>query len=216
VSGSPTWMPFGPREYSRIVRSWLPARFFTTDHLGSTTEVSATMGTVQARYAFDPWGRRTLTVGTDVTRVGFTGHQLHAPAELVFALYRGYRPDVGRWLSSDPSRDGVNHYEYVANNPVSANDPEGLAGIKLPGVVGQLLRGHRAIKMTNCVVSFNECANAAEKYCTARFGSSSMKCYCLSKTTDCCYSNLLKCLVPWPVSLLTRERVCNPEQEYRR
>ena len=65
-------------------------RFFTTDHLGRVREVPDTAGTLLARYAFDPWGRRTVTACTDVTTVGFTGHRTHTGAGLALTLYRGY------------------------------------------------------------------------------------------------------------------------------
>ena len=76
------------------------ARFFTVDHLGSVREVTDTAGTLLARYAFDPWGRRTVTAGADVTSVGFTGHR-YAGRCCRFCGWRDIeasrlRSDVGR------------------------------------------------------------------------------------------------------------------------
>jgi len=104
------------------------ARFFARDHLGSVTEVTDTAGTLLARYTFDPWGRRTLVIGTDVTTVGFTGHRWQANGELWLTLYRGYDANSGRWLSQDPIGvlGGVNLYSYAAGNPVRFADPLGL------------------------------------------------------------------------------------------
>ncbi|MCU0250713.1 MAG: hypothetical protein MUE61_10910 [Vicinamibacterales bacterium] len=64
------------------------ARHFTTDHLGSAREVTDTAGALLARYAFDPWGRFTVTAGTDVTSVSFTGHRMHAPSSLALKATR--------------------------------------------------------------------------------------------------------------------------------
>ena len=119
------------------------ARYFTTDHLGSVREVTDTAGTLLARYAFDPWGRRTVTAGTDVTSVGFTGHRTHAASGLALALYRGYDPGLGRWVSEDPIglADGSSAYAYVGNGPGGFVDPQGLLRYKprVPSASGELL-----------------------------------------------------------------------------
>ena len=103
------------------------ARFFAADHLGSVTVVSDGSATPLGRYAFDPWGRRTVIGGTDVTSVGFTGHPWHGAAGAL-TLYRAYEPEFGRWLSNDPIgfRGGPNSYAYVSNDPVNLVDPLGL------------------------------------------------------------------------------------------
>lgn len=126
------------------------ARFFTVDHLGSVREVTDTAGTLLARYAFDPWGRRTVTAGADVTTVGFTGHRYAgAAADLWLARYRGFSGSLGRWTSEDPLIGMLREpsllplesapapvfggvtllraYLYVENAPVNRSDPFGLA-----------------------------------------------------------------------------------------
>jgi RHS repeat-associated protein len=107
--------------------------FFTRDHLGSIREVTNSSGTVQARYDYDPYGRRTkVGEGVDAD-VGFTGHYYHQPSALNLALYRAYDANLGRWISRDPAenaeslQEGPNLYSYVANNPVKWIDPLGLS-----------------------------------------------------------------------------------------
>lgn len=39
---------------------------------------------------------------------------------------RYYSPQVGRFWTEDPGRDGLNSYVYVADNPVNRTDPAGL------------------------------------------------------------------------------------------
>jgi hypothetical protein len=69
-------------------------QFFTANHQGSITEVSNSAGTVVAGFTFEPWGRRTLVSGTDLTQTGFTGHSWQADGEVWLTLYRAY--DISR------------------------------------------------------------------------------------------------------------------------
>jgi RHS repeat-associated protein len=103
-------------------------RYFTSDHLRSVTDVTDSSATVLSRYAFDAWGRRTLTAGSDLTNVGFTGHRWQAHNGVWLTLYRAYDADAGRWLSSDPigMAGGLNLYSYGADAPVRFADPLGL------------------------------------------------------------------------------------------
>lgn len=113
------------------------ARFFANDHLGSVTDVTDGTAAVLGRYSFDAWGRRTLTAGTDVTRVGFTGHQWQPYSGLSLAWFRGYDAELGRWVSEDPAGlvDGPNRHAYVRNNPVRYIDPDGRQAQALPIIV---------------------------------------------------------------------------------
>lgn len=103
-------------------------RLFVEDHLGSVEAVTDGTSAVQTRYAFDPWGRRSVTAGTDTTGTGYTGHRWQSAPNVFLALYRAYDPELGRWLSEDPAgrADGVNLALYVRGNPVTYNDELGL------------------------------------------------------------------------------------------
>jgi RHS repeat-associated protein len=104
--------------------------YFTRDHLGSIREMTGPTGVVVARYAYDPWGRRTKVNGLLNADFGFTGHYYHAPSGLDLTLYRAYSADLGRWLNRDPidnaeTIQGPSLYEYVEDNPVDLIDPLG-------------------------------------------------------------------------------------------
>ena len=108
--------------------------FYTRDHLGSIRELTDSSGTVRARYAYDPYGRRTKLTGDMEADFGFAGMLWSAEANLNFTHFRAYDPALGRWLSRDPLRQaemqqGPNLYAYVGNEPVNRIDPEGLISI---------------------------------------------------------------------------------------
>lgn len=111
--------------------------FYTRDHLGSIREVVKSDGTLQARYNYDPYGKRlpqyeAAAYGT--CAFGYTGHftqnsAVAGQSELVLTHFRGYDPELGRWLSADPIGEagGLNLYAYVGGNPINEWDPTGLA-----------------------------------------------------------------------------------------
>jgi RHS repeat-associated protein len=105
--------------------------FYTRDHLGSVRELTDSSGNVRARYAYDPFGRRTKVAGDLETDFGFTGLFWANEASLCLARFRAYDPEQGRWLSRDPLEnaevlEGPNLYAYTANNPINFVDPLGL------------------------------------------------------------------------------------------
>jgi RHS repeat-associated protein len=106
--------------------------FYTRDHLGSIRELTDGSGNVRARYAYDPYGRRTKLEGDMDADFGFAGMFWSSEVNLSLTLFRAYDPELGRWLSRDPLKDaelteGPNLYAYVADNPVNYIDPLGLA-----------------------------------------------------------------------------------------
>jgi RHS repeat-associated protein len=105
------------------------AHFFAGDHLSSISEVADATGAVLARYAFDPWGRRTVTSGSDATSIGYATYRWQISGGISFTLHRGYDAELGRWLSEDPIgfQGGSNYFAYAENNPVRFTDPLGLS-----------------------------------------------------------------------------------------
>ena len=130
------------RSAATVVRSYFKGGFeqgsddyfYTRDHLGSVREVVGSDGTtVSGRVAYSFWGEATET-GSVLPDFGFTGHYLDRPTGLNLALYRGYSPLLGRWMSRDPIglRGGRNLYGYVDGDPVNHVDPLGLWKICFP------------------------------------------------------------------------------------
>jgi RHS repeat-associated protein len=112
--------------------------YFTKDHLGSIREMVDNNGTIQARYDYDPYGRRTKISGSLDADFGFTGHYFHAPSGLCLTFFRAYDSDLGRWLSRDPieEKGGLNVYSYVFNDPINAMDPDGRSALVIAACLG--------------------------------------------------------------------------------
>jgi RHS repeat-associated protein len=129
--------------------------YYTRDHLGSIRELTDSSGNVRARYAYDPYGRRTKLAGDVDSDFGFAGMFWSPEVNLSLTLYRAYDAELGRWLSRDPLGNaelaqGSNLYAYVANDPVNLIDPLGLFGgeiievlggeiVEVPGLWGELV-----------------------------------------------------------------------------
>jgi RHS repeat-associated protein len=115
------------RSFSQGEQAAGTIRLFVGDRLGSLDAATDMSGTLLARYTFDPWGRRTVPTGTDITNIGYAGQRWESPSNLSLTLYRTYDPEVGRWLSEDPAGrvDGPNLYTYAVNEPTRRIDPLG-------------------------------------------------------------------------------------------
>ncbi len=108
------------------------------DELGSTTKLIGEDGKTSAHYNYDEFGRPLSFKkfdqnwpGPDNT-FGYTGYQYDAAAGLYYAQARYYRPEIGRFISTDPWPGELtqpltlNPYPYVQNNPMIYTDPLGL------------------------------------------------------------------------------------------
>lgn len=139
-----------------------------TDHLGSPIiGRSMEAETVFERH-HEPYGSQIETQGEGgAVATGYTGHLEMRDHGLVYAGARWYDPVVGRFLSPDPVRFGIespvsfNRYAYANDNPYQYLDPDGrsaknaikilrnLLGKGKKTTVNDLLRGSRPGKQTN-------------------------------------------------------------------
>lgn len=146
----------------------LQTRYLHRDHLGSVVATTTDTGAIEERFSFDAWGKRRdgltvnntaganhwtgpsagsfIALASSFTHRGYTGHEHIDHIGLVNMNGRVYDPEVGRFLSADPSvqfplsTQGFNRYTYTGNNPLSYFDPSGFSfWRKLMQVVGIVL-----------------------------------------------------------------------------
>jgi RHS repeat-associated protein len=123
----------------------------STELAATTTIASSSSGTFTMsvgyprlieRLAYDPFGKRRATGGqfdptgaieAQSTNRGFTGHEHLDELDFIHMNARVYDPDIGRFLSPDPTVPGVynpqayNRYAYTINNPLNLVDKDGFS-----------------------------------------------------------------------------------------
>ena len=105
---------------------------YTSDHLGSITDVVAETGEVHNHYEYDVFGNHTVCQEQVENRFGFAGEMLDPAINLYYLRARFYNPVIGRFIQEDNYLgDGLNLYEYCHNNPVAYVDPSGNKAISL-------------------------------------------------------------------------------------
>ena len=121
--------------------------YYVQGLIGSTIALTDQSGTIVEGYTYDAYGNTIIntSAGTDgdwltpdgTTATGsaynnpylYAGRRFDDETGLYYYRFRYYNPYIGRFMSPDPLLfvDGMNVYAYVGNNPVSWNDPWGLA-----------------------------------------------------------------------------------------
>jgi RHS repeat-associated protein len=137
-------------DLAAVVQSWLnPHQGITwlhTNHLGAPEAATNARGEVVWRARYAPFGAAQINSGRPeprsvrpepvegLTHTAFTLH-LRLPGQvwdaetgLHYNRQRYYDPHLGQYLSPDPlgTPDGPNPYAYVAFNPLTYIDPDGL------------------------------------------------------------------------------------------
>ncbi|MEW6401338.1 MAG: RHS repeat-associated core domain-containing protein [Chloroflexota bacterium] len=102
---------------------------FHHDALQSVLGLSGHEGSVLQTISYGPFGEKIATTGNaNNNGLHYTGREEDPDTGLYNYRARLYDPTIGRFITEDPKgfEAGVNFYAYVNNNPINANDPDGL------------------------------------------------------------------------------------------
>ena len=100
--------------------------YYHQDGLNSVKALTDISGNIIVNYDYDAWGNPVGTMPSIANPFTYTGREYDKETGMYYYRARYYDPKVGRFISKDPIKDGINFYSYVGNNPVNYTDPMGL------------------------------------------------------------------------------------------
>ena len=93
---------------------------------GDTLSMTDGNGSALQNYTYDAFGNVANHHDFDTNPFRYCGEYFDQETGFIYLRARYYSPEIGRFVSEDPARDGLNWYAYCANNPVMFVDPMGL------------------------------------------------------------------------------------------
>ena len=76
---------------------------------------------------YTAYGENLKNIGTEF---GYNGQYYDEESGLYYLRNRYYNPELGRFMTEDPAKDGLNWYIYCNNDPVNFVDPWGLYSLR--------------------------------------------------------------------------------------
>jgi RHS repeat-associated protein len=101
-----------------------------TDAMGNATGCAA--GVNCQKLAYDEYGNLSPASVVTGEPYRYTGRRLDSETGMYYYRARYYSPSIGRFMQMDPvgSKDDLNLYAYVGNDPLDKTDPSGkIAGV---------------------------------------------------------------------------------------
>jgi RHS repeat-associated protein len=99
--------------------------FYLVDQLGSTMMITNEDGQILWQDEATPFGESSGESGHMHYSAKFTGKDMDEETGLYYFNARWYDPSIGRFMSKDTAKDGVNWFIYCRNNPLKWVDITG-------------------------------------------------------------------------------------------
>ena len=107
--------------------------YFAKNLQGDVIALTNSDGRVIAQYSYDAWGKCTVkpmqSIHTEAANANvfrYRSYIYDTDLGMYYLHNRYYDPEVGRFISEDPARDGMNWYAYCNGDSVNYVDPTGL------------------------------------------------------------------------------------------
>lgn len=107
--------------------------YFAKNLQGDVIALTNSDGRVIAQYSYDAWGKCTVkpmqSIHTEAANANvfrYRSYIYDTDLGMYYLHNRYYDPEVGRFISEDPARDGTNWYAYCNGDSVNYVDPTGL------------------------------------------------------------------------------------------
>ncbi len=111
------------------------AHYYHFDGLGSVVALSDADGDTVQTYEYSIYGEPAASDPNHPNPFLFTARRFDKETGLYHYRARAYNPYIGRFLQTDPAKQGMNWYTYCANRPLSLTDPSGLVILIVPRVI---------------------------------------------------------------------------------
>ncbi|MBI4680965.1 MAG: RHS repeat-associated core domain-containing protein [Nitrospirae bacterium] len=124
--------------------------YYHYDARGNVNVITDKNGEVVQRIEYMPFGEvASIEVkGANNLMYRFSGKEYHDEIGLYYYGARWYDPQIGRWITPDPTvqhpyddPQDLNRYAYCRNNPITLDDPTGLGWKKFWGKVWNEIKG---------------------------------------------------------------------------
>jgi len=192
-------------------------RNYFADVAGSVFAVTDSGGNLLSTHEYEPWGNHIGTGGDGM----FSEYSYQSLGDLWLAPWRAYSVALGRWISEDPVKDGINLYSFVQNRPTVMSDIDGLRAFpRLPGWISKPLR---VFKFLNCGYEQELCNRQVDAFCEAVYGPPAgwiggpNRCdWCELKNRQCCKDQAVKCMTEIPVIDPRDDLKCKPTRLFQR
>ena len=106
--------------------------WFRNDKMGTPQKLVDSEGVTVWEGRYDSFGNCSIICNNVKSNLRLPGQYFDEETGLFYNWNRYYNPKLGRYMTKDPIRQGLNHYLYVGANPIMLCDPTGLHSLEDP------------------------------------------------------------------------------------